>query len=263
MPHFGLLDALPLWLVFVCAALLVLICIEVGFLFGRARGRHAEEVAREPIGTTVGAVLGLLAFMLAFTFGIAASRYEARKTLLLDEVNAIGTAWLRAGLLPEPHRSDSQRLFREYVDIRVDLLRHPARLGTAGARTDSIQNALWAHAVTLAGQDGGSETYSIFTQALNTVFDLQTSRVTVALQYRIPFTIWMVLGLLTVVGMMAVGYQFGVSGQRTLASGLVLAIAFASVILLIADLDRSAGGSIQVNQRPLLELQHKLHVGTP
>jgi hypothetical protein len=64
------------------------------------------------------------------------------------------------------------------------------------------------------------------------------------------------------VGMLAVGYQFGVAGRRTFTGGLVLAVAFASVVLLVADLDRGAGGTIKLNQRPMLELQQKLHAGT-
>jgi hypothetical protein len=263
MPIVGLLQKLPLWGVFLCTMVLVLASIEVGFRVGRVRGRRGEDAVQEPIGAMVGAVLGLLAFMLAFTFGITSSRFEARKSLLLDEVNAIGTAWLRAGLLSEPHRSDAQRLFREYVDIRVDLMQHPRHLRAVLARSDSIQGALWSHAVGLAHEDRSSEVYALFTESLNTVFDLQTSRVTVGIQYRIPDTIWVMLGLLTVVAMLAVGYQFGVAGRRGFTSGVVLAVAFSAVILLVADLDRAQEGSLRINQQPMLELQQKLHAGTP
>jgi hypothetical protein len=263
MVTLGLLDKVPLWGVFLLTLILVLVVIEIGFRLGQFRGRRGEDAAKESIGAAVGAVLGLLAFMLAFTFSIAAGRFDARKGLLLDEVNAIGTAWLRAGLLPEPHRTDAQRLFREYVDLRVELLAHPERVEAVLAQSDSIQGRLWSHAVALAQVDRSSEIYALFTESLNTVFDLQTSRVTVALQYRIPSPIWMMLWLLTVVSMLAVGYQFGVSGRRTVASAAVLALAFASVILLVADLDRGAAGRIRVNQAPLLALQQKLHAGTP
>jgi hypothetical protein len=263
MVTLGLFDKVPLWGVFLLTLVLVLGAIEIGFRLGQFRGRRGEDAAKESIGAAVGAVLGLLAFMLAFTFSIAAGRFDARKGLLLDEVNAIGTAWLRAGLLPEPHRTDAQRLFREYVDLRVELTRHPERVEALLARADSIQGRLWSHAVALAQVDRSSEVYALFTESLNTVFDLQTSRVTVSLQYRIPSAIWAMLGLLTAVSMLAVGYQFGVSGRRTAASAVVLAVAFSAVILLVADLDRGAVGKIRVNQAPLLLLQQKLHAGTP
>jgi hypothetical protein len=92
------------------------------------------------------------------------------------------------------------------------------------AESDSIQGRLWSHAVALAQVDRSSEIYALFTESLNTVFDLQTSRVAVALQYRIPSPIWTMLGLLTVISMLAVGFQFGVSGRRTAASAAVLAL---------------------------------------
>jgi hypothetical protein len=64
-------------------------------------------------------MLGLLAFLLAFTFGMAASRFELRRELVLDEANAIGTAYLRAALVPEPHRTEIRTFLRDYVDSRL------------------------------------------------------------------------------------------------------------------------------------------------
>ena len=68
----------------------------------------------------VAAVLALLAFLLTFTFGMAASRFEARRQVLLDEANAIGTAYLRAALLSDPQRAEIRKLLREYVDVRLE-----------------------------------------------------------------------------------------------------------------------------------------------
>jgi len=67
----------------------------------------------------VAAELGLLAFLLAFTFGIGASRFEMRRQILIDEANAIGTTYLRAAMLPTPQREDARRLLKEYVDVRI------------------------------------------------------------------------------------------------------------------------------------------------
>ena len=66
-------------------------------------------------GPVVAASLGLLAFMLAFTFGAVTKRYDDRKQLVLDEANAIGTACLRADLLPEPDRDSVRRLLYDYA----------------------------------------------------------------------------------------------------------------------------------------------------
>jgi uncharacterized membrane protein YbhN (UPF0104 family) len=263
MPFIELLNRMPLWSVCLFTVLLILVPIEVGFRFGRARRRRAEQAANESIGAVVGALLGLLAFLLAFTFGIASSHFQARKQLLLDEVNAIGTASLRAGLLAEPHRAEVQRLFREYVDLRVDMVQNPGHLHDALVRAEAIQGELWSHAVTLAQEDRDSDVYAIFIESLNTVFDLQTSRLTFGFQYRLPAAIWLMLYLVTAMSMLAVGYQFGLTGMRALAGVLVLAVAFSAVMLLVTDLDRPQEGLLRVSQQPMLDLQQRLNAGGP
>ena len=76
--------------------------IFLGYRIGSYHRKHSDNKDDAPIGSVVGATLGLLAFMLAFTFGISASRFDMRKQLLLDEVNAIGTEFLRTDFLVEP-----------------------------------------------------------------------------------------------------------------------------------------------------------------
>ena len=88
----GPLDALPLWGVFIVILLIVLLSVEFGYRLGKYRRSHHEMEKEAPLGTMVGATLGLLAFILAFTFGLAASRFDNRRQLLLDEANAIATA---------------------------------------------------------------------------------------------------------------------------------------------------------------------------
>jgi hypothetical protein len=61
--------------------------------------------------------------MIGFTFSMALTRFEARRGAVLNEANAIGTAALRARLLPAPHSAESLKLLREYVQIRLDITR--------------------------------------------------------------------------------------------------------------------------------------------
>lgn len=95
------LDVIPLWGLLCLTVGLVLAAVEVGFRIGRWRGQRSEHEQETPVGAIVAAILGLLAFLLAFTFGMAASRYELRRELVLDEANAVGTTYLRAGMVPE------------------------------------------------------------------------------------------------------------------------------------------------------------------
>jgi len=261
---FGL-EQIPLWGVFLLTVIMVLLSICFGTFLGSRRRRQPDHEAESSLGTIIGATLGLLAFMLAFTFGIAAGRLQTRMQLLLDEVNAIGTTYLRAGLLLEPHRSEIQKLLREYVDIRANLAKESIpqqtkKLQEALSRSETLHDQMWSHVVAMAGADRNSEIDALFISSLNEMIDLHNSRVTVV-QYRIPMAIWYALYLITILSMVAVGYQAGLSGKSSLKAGIVLALTFSVVILLIADLDR-ATGSLRVSQQPMLEFQKKLQIQT-
>jgi hypothetical protein len=252
------LEALPPAAVFLGTVALVLLGIEAGFRLGRRRKTHLGEAREAPIGGAVGALLGLLAFLLAFTFGMAGSRFEARRQLLLDEVNSIGTTYLRSGMMPEPQRTELRTLLREYVSVRAGLSHHPEDLTAGIARSEELLDRMWAAATVVARADTHSEITSLLVDSLNETIDLHTKRVVYGLQYRIPFVIWIVLGLVAVLSMLATGYQFGITGTRNLLISAVLGLSFSLVMLLIAGLDRGAEGNLRVNQQPLLELQEKL-----
>jgi len=261
--NFGL-EQVPLWGIFGLTVAIVLLSIWFGRFLGNRRRSRPDHEDESSLGTIIGATLGLLAFMLAFTFGIAAERVQIKKQLLLDEINAIGTTFLRAGLLQEPHRSEVSSLLRQYVDIRANLakesiLQQTKKLQEALSRSEALQNQMWSHAEALAQADRSSEIDALFIGSLNEMIDLHNSRLTV-MQYHIPTPIWYALYFITILSMVMVGYQAGLSGKSSKVS-LVLALTFSVVILLIADLDR-ATGSLRVSQQPMLELQKKLQSQT-
>src|SRR5690242_6613138 len=104
------LDAVPLSVLFVAVILLCWAAQEGGYRFGQWRHARAADEKESPVGAMIGSILGLLAFMLAFTFGMAASRFDTRKEALLEEANAVSATYLRAQLLPESQRSEVARL---------------------------------------------------------------------------------------------------------------------------------------------------------
>src|ERR1044072_407818 len=122
----GPIDALPLWALFIFILLIVLLSVEFGYRLGKYRRSRHETEKEAPLGTMVGATLGLLAFILAFTFGLAASRFDNRRQVLLDEANAIGTTYLRAGMVPESGEQ-IRGLLRDYVDARLEAIQ-PGKL---------------------------------------------------------------------------------------------------------------------------------------
>lgn len=253
------LDVVPLWLVLVATVAFVLGALEVGFLLGSHRARIAEHERHAPIDPLVGSVLGMLAFILAFTFGMATARHDARNRAVLDDVIAIRSADLRAQVLPEPERNEVRGLLREYVDVRITAALVPGELTHALLRTDELQDQLWARATALSQQADATPAVESFMQALIAVFDMHSVRVTTDVGDRIPGTIWIGLYAITVLAMAITGYRVGIGGRRSFIATLILALAFSVVIALIADLDRPQDGFIKVSQQAMLDLQTRLH----
>jgi hypothetical protein len=180
---------------------LVLLSIYGGILLAHLRKRSQED-QETSVSAIVGPTTALLAFLLAFTFGLTASRYDAKRALLLDEVNAIETTFLRAGLIPGPHGAAVRALLNEYVDLRVELARHPEKAGQLIRRSEELQGLMWPHAEALAEADlRNPDIVALFVESLNEMFDMQTKRITVGIFYRMPLAIWIALWALTLFAM--------------------------------------------------------------
>ena len=236
---------------------LVLASIEAGFQLGRHRASSTEAENVSSVGAMAGASLALLAFLLGFTFAFAASRLETRRSVLLDEVNAIGTTWLRAATLPEPERTQARELLREYVDTRLEAVK-TGRLDAAIQHSAVLQTRLWDSAAALAARSPDSIVVGLYLQTLNQMIDLHTTRLNEGLRVRVPAIIWLVLFALTVIAMGEMGYQTGLSGSRRPLAVPALALAFSVVMLLIADLDRPNAGWVSVSQAPMQELRESM-----
>lgn len=250
------ISSLPLWAVLVLTFGICMGAVEAGAALAGVALRRNEKDPEAPLGSLVGAVLGLLAFILAFTFGMTASRFDGRKQLVLDEANAIGTTFLRAGLLPQAQSVEVRRLLRDYADVRLNgTLANAAEVFT---RSENIHSQLWGQAESLVREDMDSELRSLFITSLNELIDLHQSRLTVGFQYRIPGSIWLAVYLLSALSMLAVGYQVGMSGIRRLRGTPVLAAAFSLVILMIADIDRPGEGLMRVSQQPIADVQRMM-----
>jgi hypothetical protein len=255
------IDRAPLWVMFALTLLLCLAMLEAGSALCRASLRKSPKEPDAPLNSIVGSLLGLLAFTLAFAFSIAANRFDARKQLVLQEANAIGTTYLRAGLLPPREGLPIRARLRDYVALRLTATR--ANAGTVARGSERIHGLLWAQTKALAQDDVDSELRSLFVASLNETIDLHQSRKTVALQYRVPPTVWTILYLLVVLGMLALGYQIGMAGARRMRGAPVLAMAFSLVLMMISDLDRPFEGFLRVSQQPLIDVQASMAADSP
>ncbi|HEX6847184.1 MAG TPA: hypothetical protein VF144_09410 [Chitinophagaceae bacterium] len=250
---------LAITLMVIIPFLAVLIPILLGQRYGQYRKAKTEEVSKAPVGSVVAAAFGLLAFMLAITFQITANRYDARKELLLEEVTNIRSTFLRAGLIPEPYRSNTKRFLVEYVDRRVDFANDIAKLEAGLTRSQQILDSLWNYTEALAEQDRSSEVYALYTTSVNDMVNSYNQRITVGLQYRIPGAVLFVLFVISFISMFVLGYQFGISGKGNLRLILLLSVIFAIVMFLILALDSPEKGLATVNQAPMFSLQQQLH----
>jgi hypothetical protein len=255
------LDFLPVPLLFIVTVLLVMISLEAGYHLGHRSRRKSEDEKESPLGAIAGSVLGLVAFILAFTFGIVTDRFDARKGLVREEANSIGTTWLRADFLPQPDREEAKTLLKEYVQNRIAFTERirtgemkQEEIDAAMARVSQVHGRLWEMAVANARLDMNSDVAALYVDSLNGMIDLHAMRVAVALQTRIPTGIWGVLVGLTFLGMVAIGYQMGIAGSKRSLVQPILAVSFSLVIALIATLDRPQGTYVRVSQQPFVDL---------
>ena len=182
------LDTVPILALFASAIMIVMISIEGGYSLGPIFHRRSKQEREAPVTAVAGAVLALAAFMLAFTFGIAASRFDARKELVREEANEIRIAWQRSDFLPEPDRDTAKSLIREYLVDRVAAVQsdQTERLKDVLSRAEQIQGRLWDGAVANARKDMNSNVATLYIEALNDLSAVHASRVAVGLQMRIP-----------------------------------------------------------------------------
>ena len=255
------MGGLPMWALYIITIAVVLLSAEAGWRLGNRNRQRPDHEEDAPVGAIVGATIGLLAFLLAFTFGMAASRFDTRKQLVLEEANAIGTAYLRAEMLPEPQQSNIRNLLREYATLRVGgvtAILTPDNL----ARSSALQDRLWADAVAVGRQNPDSIVVGLFIEALNDMIDIDATRVAAGRNH-IPETIWLMLYIVTILAMAAMGYQFGLTGERSWPVTILLVMVFTAVILLIADLDSPQAGLLRVSQQAMLDLIAKIGAPAP
>ena len=230
----------------------ILLAGELGWRLGT----RMNDGTAGNISTLESAMLGLLALMLAFTFSMALARFEARRDALLNEANAIGATALRARLLPDPHKSETLKLLREYVQIRLDIVRRDTSLAESKPiidRSNAIQEALWQQAMASASKDRGQIPTGFFIQSLNEMIGGQAKRLS-ALRNRVPNSVLITLLAIACAASGFAGYASAVEKQHTRIPVCIMGLLVAAVIFLIVDLDRPSAGFIRNNQQPMVDV---------
>jgi hypothetical protein len=232
--------------------LLALTC-EIGFWTGRARGRVAPMIEKESsvVSTVTTGMLGLVAFTLALTIGIAQNRFEARRQATLNEANAIGTAWLRMGLAGAPGKPIAG-LIGDYARARLAYLEamSPATAAAALAHTNTLQNEIWQRALPVIG--GMSSTLaSALVSSLDNMFGASlVQRYSMESGTPNETMLMLLAGAMLAAG--ALGYQMGLAGRRQLVLALLLLVMVSGAMVMIIDFNRPRGGFIHIDATPLV-----------
>ena len=260
MNSFHLFDFLPIWIIFFGLLVFILICTWMGVAFVRSRKDSNKVTELGHLNAVVGAILGLVAFILALSFSLATSRFDARKAYLLQEVNAIETTWFRTGLISEPQRSNVKELLLELVRLRIESAKQPEKLQEIIGQSNLVQQKIWYHVTELSKNEQRNDAFNaLFVEAVNEMFDDQTKRLTVTINQQIPPLMWALFFLLLMIAMFAVGYLFGKKKHIDWNVILALALAFSAVVCVIIDLEsNSPGGLIRINYEPIFELYERL-----
>lgn len=237
------------------------VVLELAFRLGRHHRTHSNDSTRSHLTVLQTALLGLLALLLGFNFAMATSRFEARKTLIQDEVTVIGSTYLRAKLLPSDLRGKVTALLKDYVSARIEFMRagtDEKLLKAASESSRTIEDQLWNLAAAAEAQGEATGAMNLVIQSLTDVYNVNEKR-RAEQDNHVPAT---VINLLFVVAIGALGfiaYSYGLGHRRRHGSTAIFAILIAMVFTIILDLDQPRSGFIRVGEESMLRLQEDLN----
>ena len=240
-----------------------LVSIELGRRLGQWHSGREQEAARAGLGAIDGAIFALLGLLLAFTFSGAASRFDTRRQLIVEETNAIGTAYLRLDLLPPAARANLQDQFRKYVDARLDVYRDVTDTVATQSRlahVGELQLEIWRQTLEACPSATASSERMLLIPALNQMFDIATAR-TLAGRMHPPRVIFTMLAVLIIMSSLLAGFGMAQSARRSWLHIGSLALMLAITFYVIVDLEHPRIGLIQVDpfDRALTELRQSMN----
>ena len=232
---------------------------ELGRRLGLRRAPREAEAARAGAGVVDGAVFALLGLLIAFTFSGAASRFEDRRKLVVEEANAIGTAYLRVDVLPAAVQPEMREAFRRYLDARLATYRALPDMDAVKrnhARATALQQEIWSKAVAASA---GTQASVLVLPALNQMIDITTTR-TMAAQMHPPTVIYVLLVGLALLGALLAGDATAQAKQRDWVHMATFAFAIAGAVWVILDLEYPRLGFIRVDafDAVLVELRESM-----
>jgi hypothetical protein len=240
----------------------MLLFMELGRRLGLSSLKEEPDAAGKGTGTIEGAVFAILGLLIAFTFSGAGARFEARRYLIGQETNAIGTAYLRISTLPESAQQELRELFRRYVDMRVATyqnMENQAETKAWLAKQAVLQREIWSKAVSACRHPSAPTSAAMLMMpALNEMIDITTTRV-VATENHPPDIIFILLGSLSLFSALLAGYGMSCRGRSWLHV-ITYAAIISITVFVILDLEYPRRGLIRIDaaDRVLIELRQSM-----
>jgi hypothetical protein len=241
----------------------MLILLEAGYrlrLNWRVKEAEAERSSLAPIEGGIFALFGLL---MAFTFSGAASRFDAKRSLVGQEANAIETAYLRIEMLPSDTQPKLRELFREYVDSRLETYRRLPDLKAAANemfKSEKLQDEIWTRAIAATKLPEAHPAAGwILPPALNNMIDITTTRA-VALQTHPPTVIYGLLYCLALISSLLIGYRM-TAGRRSWLHILGFTVMTVAVTYVMLDVEYPRAGLFRLDalDQFLIHVREHMH----
>jgi hypothetical protein len=248
MLKFTLLQTTPAIVIAVILFLLLILFYLLGYRLRLRKIRKSNENTVEDLGAINGTLLGLLALLLAFTFGMSNSRFDTRRALVIEEANAIGTAILRADILPDSIRTVLRSHLEEYVDARIEFYKvkmDVEKMVESYYRAEEISAKIWTIAADYARKDPVTAKASEMIPALNDMIDITTTR-RAAGEATIPDSIMYFLLFLCLASSFLLGYDRKNKFDWVIVIGF--AVMLSATVFTIIDLDRPRSGLIDMDK---------------
>jgi len=248
-------------LVFVVSLVTLWLCAQLGAVVRRSRESRGEK-SPETFTIVLSASLTLLGLIIGFTFSMAVNRYDMRKNYEESEANAIGTEYLRAGLLPASDAAMTRLLLRSYLDQRILFFhtRDNERLTQIDERTTQLQEQLWSTAQNAALAQPSALT-ALASAGMNDVLNAQ-GYTQAAWWNRIPPPAWLLMVLIALMCNLMLGYAVIGANTRSLLLA-ILPVLVSVAFFLIADIDSPRFGVIRVSAQNLVSLAEELAHSAP
>ena len=229
----------------------VVVAHEVGFRLG-SLARSVDEPFDRQVGLVRTSTAALVAFLIGFAFSGAAWRFIDRQDIIVKEANALGTAYLRADTVAEPHRGDLKAALKEYTADRVTMLSREGRdqIEPLLAKVSNLHKRMWRSAIN--GTQDNAPLMAVIRPPINEVIDLHSTHLAMARRH-LPIPIMTVLFGAAAVGVGIIGFGNGRVGRRFSVLDAVYGVVLAAALWMTVDLDYPGIGVIRSSNLPVAE----------